>query len=74
MRFRLPGCRHPRLSFPMVTSEISSDCGGDPTHARPHVTCLECGREFWYDWKRMRRLAARPIPVYRRDLDPRRVA
>ncbi len=20
----------------------------------PHVTCLDCGREFWYDWGRMR--------------------
>lgn len=38
-------CSHRRLSFPVNTS-----------HERmPHVTCLDCGREFWYDWTRMRR-------------------
>jgi hypothetical protein len=31
---------------------------------QPHVTCLDCGREFWYDWQQMRRLAARPQTVY----------
>ena len=34
--------------------------------SQPHVTCLDCGREFWYDWARMRRLAERPQPIYRR--------
>lgn len=72
MRFRLPGCRHSRWSFPMVTGENAADHA--PATALPHVTCLECGREFWYDWKRMRRLAARPVPVYRRAWDPRRAA
>lgn len=72
MRFRLPGCRHRRVSFPMAISESAVD---NPTASvRPHVVCLDCGREFWYDWKKMRRLSARPVRVYRRDLDPRRVA
>jgi len=48
--------------------------GARPADANPpaqaHVTCLDCGREFWYDWARMRRLAARPQAVY----VPRRAA
>lgn len=47
-----PRCRHPRITFPLATA-------GDGGAA--HVTCLDCGREFWYDWERMRRGAERLI-------------
>jgi hypothetical protein len=47
------GCRHPRFSFPMTTRA---------THRRnkagarlgTYVACLDCGKEFAYDWKEMR--------------------
>lgn len=45
-------CSHRRLSFPVVTSQDRAQPG---RAAMPHVTCLECGREFWYDWVHMRR-------------------
>lgn len=74
MVFAWLGCPHNHLSFPMVTHEVTHEAAlpgpGPFTPAQPHVTCLDCGREFWYDWGRMRRLAERPQPIY----PPRRAA
>jgi hypothetical protein len=40
-------CRHKRTSFPLsLTSESGA---GDM-----YVVCLTCGKQFHYDWKRMR--------------------
>lgn len=65
MRLSFLHCSHRRLSFPMVTRESAGHPGtGGNGHGRPHVTCLDCGREFWYDWKTMRRERQRPRPVY----------
>ncbi|MGH9466263.1 MAG: hypothetical protein ACRD1Y_02800 [Terriglobales bacterium] len=61
MTFAILGCPHNHLSFPIVTHEPNPPLppAGQPPHPQAHVTCLDCGREFWYDWSRMRRLAAR---------------
>lgn len=50
------GCWHKRLSFPI---------SGKRGHRRPaaahqtgtYVVCLDCGREFAYDWQQMRIVA-----------------
>ncbi|HXE30388.1 MAG TPA: hypothetical protein VN515_01165 [Terriglobales bacterium] len=68
MGFGILGCPHNHLSFPITTVERSPAAAAE--QPRPHVTCLDCGREFWYDWQRMRRLAARPQNIY----IPRRAA
>ncbi|HEY7854809.1 MAG TPA: hypothetical protein VIC32_00075 [Terriglobales bacterium] len=71
MPFSIWGCPHSHLSFPIVTRDeltrgqandkvSAAQQGPGHLHPRPHVTCLDCGREFWYDWARMRRLDARP--------------
>lgn len=80
MGFAILGCPHNHLSFPIVTREATREAArqaaddstpdSPPRPPQPHVTCLDCGREFWYDWKQMRRLAARPQQVY----IPRRAA
>lgn len=80
MAFSILGCPHTHLSFPIVTPDTAAGFAARaasdaaPAHVsrppQPHVTCLDCGREFWYDWQHMRRLAARPQPVY----TPRRAA
>ncbi|MGH9487417.1 MAG: hypothetical protein ACRD04_07475 [Terriglobales bacterium] len=72
MGFTILGCPHNHLSFPIVTHEPHSPepPAGRASTPRAHVTCLDCGREFWYDWARMRRLAARPQAVR----PPRRAA
>lgn len=44
------GCRHARMSFPMKLKR----------EKMPHVTCLCCGREFWYSFERMERLGELP--------------
>jgi len=53
------GCTHKRYTFPMTAK---------PGHARPEVAmltgtwvaCLDCGREFAYDWKKMKVVSAVP--------------
>ena len=50
------GCWHRKLSFPISTprgqrrSTAACETG-------TYVVCLDCGREFPYDWKEMRILA-----------------
>lgn len=71
MGFSILGCPHTHVSFPIVTEPVASAAlPHGAARPQPHVTCLDCGREFWYDWQHMRRLAARPQPVY----TPRRAA
>src|SRR5580765_6138494 len=49
------GCRHERTTFPQSSK-------GD---AKMHVVCVDCGKEFAYDWKRMRigKELPRAVPV-----------
>jgi hypothetical protein len=53
------GCSHKRYSFPITAkpgqrrSEAASITG-------TYVVCLDCGREFAYDWQEMRFVTGRP--------------
>ncbi len=42
------GCHHSRYSFPMTSRSRSRAVGAT------YVVCLDCGREFPYDWKQMK--------------------
>jgi len=42
------GCSHRHTTLPLKLK----------LESQAHVTCLNCGREFLYDWKEMRRGAA----------------
>jgi len=50
------GCSHQRTTFPLtparnsVANPINSGIARNGTY----VTCLDCGKEFAYDWKAMR--------------------
>ena len=47
-------CSHKQTSFPQ---KAIRDIYGRPLAGRPaeaHVVCLECGKEFPYNWERMR--------------------
>lgn len=66
--FSLFGCSHKRLTFPMTArrSANGSHRGG------AHVTCLDCGQEFAYDWDTMQvgkqvapRATAQPVVARR---------
>jgi hypothetical protein len=42
------GCFHRRTTFPLTPSR-------KPFHRGTYVVCLNCGKEFDYDWNEMRR-------------------
>jgi hypothetical protein len=44
------GCAHRNRTFPITDkSRASEDKAG-----RTYVVCLDCGKEFSYDWQRMK--------------------
>ena len=44
------GCSHRRTTFPLTPARTS---GSGP--AQTYVVCLDCGKQFTYDWKSMQR-------------------
>ena len=47
------GCTHRRTTFPL-TSRRTHGPLMNGTCANTYVVCLDCGREFCYDWTEMR--------------------
>ncbi len=47
------GCRHARYSFP-ITVRAGSHRASKAQRAGTYVACLDCGREFRYDWQEMK--------------------
>jgi hypothetical protein len=47
------GCHHSRYSFP-VTLRVPAKRPQAGALTGTYVTCLECGKEFPYDWQEMR--------------------
>ena len=47
------GCHHPRYSFP-ITIRAGSRNALAAQRTGTHVTCLDCGKEFRYDWQEMK--------------------
>jgi hypothetical protein len=47
------GCRHARYSFPIT---VRAGSRRNPTAQRTgtYVACLDCGKEFRYDWQEMK--------------------
>jgi RNase P subunit RPR2 len=60
----LPFCSHSRTTFPQTHTQDSRGRAISPRPAGPHVTCLECGQEFRYNWEQMR---IERSPISRRD-------
>ena len=52
------GCRHSRYSFPLTIRAGSRRAGSG--RMRTYVVCLDCGREFNYDWQEMHIANAQP--------------
>ena len=63
----LYGCCHRRTSFP-ITLRMTVN-GQQSRHADTYIVCVECGRQFAYDWATMRTVkrpaawAASGVPV-----------
>ena len=47
-------CNHSRTTFPMTPVRKRSAKGQDETPAETYVVCLDCGKQFVYDWEKMR--------------------
>jgi hypothetical protein len=47
------GCRHDRYSFP-ITVRAGSRRATATQRIGTYVACLDCGREFAYDWQEMK--------------------
>ena len=52
------GCGHNRTTFPLTPSRrgvvSGSSYAGQPKRNNTYVVCLDCGKEFDYNWKEMR--------------------
>ena len=48
------GCNHRRTTFPMTPVRKKPAQGQEETPAETYVVCLECGKQFVYDWENMR--------------------
>ena len=51
------GCSHRRTSFPMTPSRRKAFTASNFAGAKrngTYVVCLDCGKEFDYNWKEMR--------------------
>lgn len=50
------GCWHKNISFPQ-TQKVGQRRSEAAAQTGTYVVCLDCGREFAYDWKEMRILS-----------------
>ena len=51
------------MSFP-ITSKRGTRRSEAALHTGTYVVCLDCGKEFPYDWKKMRVLSPREQHAY----------
>lgn len=56
------GCRHTRYSFP-ITVRAGSRRTPQAQRTGTYVACLDCGKEFRYDWYEMRIVGSRSREV-----------
>lgn len=48
------GCRHARYSFPVTIRGAKARRPAAAALTGTYVVCLECGKEFAYDWQGMK--------------------
>lgn len=53
------GCRHTNYSFP-ITAKGAKRKTPAAGLTGTYVVCLDCGKEFAYDWKEMKVITAEP--------------
>ena len=46
------GCSHQRTTFPLTPARTTVAPGGK--RLGTYVVCLDCGKEFAYDWQQMK--------------------
>jgi predicted transcriptional regulator len=53
------GCTHRRYTFP-ITAKAGQSRPAAASVTGTYVVCLDCGKEFPYDWKQMRMVSLTP--------------
>jgi hypothetical protein len=56
------GCAHQRTTFPLTPLRKSAGISAN-LRGGAYVVCLDCGKEFSYDWKKMSVGDAVPAPT-----------
>lgn len=51
------GCWHKNYSFPITTKKANNNRPHAASVTGTYVVCLDCGKEFPYDWNRMKVLS-----------------
>ena len=54
------GCWHKRCTFPITVRGKLRHSVAAASATGTYVVCLDCGREFAYDWSQMKILASKP--------------
>ncbi len=54
------GCSHKRYTFP-ITAKGSARQSSAASVTGTYVVCLDCGKEFAYDWERMKVVSHRKV-------------
>lgn len=65
------GCAHRRKTFPLTPGRKQASAG--PARHGTYVVCLDCGKEFAYNWQEMRigsQVAQRVAPTARESYSP----
>lgn len=56
------GCWHKRTTFPLTSRRGERRSGA--SQKGTYVACLDCGKEFAYDWQKMRVMPSRKQETY----------
>jgi hypothetical protein len=48
------GCTHRRCTFPITARKPVAFPSEEKPQSTTYIVCLDCGKEFPYDWKQMK--------------------
>jgi hypothetical protein len=57
------GCWHKNYSFPITAKKANGNHPRAADLTGTYVVCLDCGKEFPYDWEQMKVLSAAAEPT-----------
>lgn len=65
------GCSHQRTTFPITPKRRNAGFSAPAaTRTNAYVVCLDCGKEFAYDWQSMRIGEPVTLPVATTEAQP----
>jgi hypothetical protein len=63
-------CSHQRTTFPITPGRKAGFSALAATRSNTYVVCLDCGKEFAYDWQLMKIGAPVTVPVATAEAQP----